>query len=239
VVERANALQDLDDGLHVLVLCVETIVHELTFFSPYSNRGFPLDGIAGSITIAILNYILLGFQFPVDGFYLHSFEIWLATTIVFFGSGNVGFTLLEYRLGKSNLFWGFLENMAWVPFLYVTSLIISTSPNPTAHFFHQHNSFFFFGGLPIPLSQAILAHLFSYNITWGATKKEVERSNFFKEIPKITKRFWFPLTMSIVLIAGIIIVSTPLVPVQWRVGSEGWAVIFPLAYVFSSQPRVG
>ena len=49
-------------------------------------------------------------------------------------------------------------------------------------------SFFFFGGLSIPLSQAILAHLFSYNITWSATVKEVERSNFFKEIPKILKR---------------------------------------------------
>lgn len=50
------------------------------------------------------------------------------------------------------------------------------------------SSFFFFGGLSIPLSQAILAHLFSYNMTWGATKKEVERSNFFKEVPKIMKR---------------------------------------------------
>ena len=49
-------------------------------------------------------------------------------------------------------------------------------------------SFFFFGGLGIPLSQAILAHLFSYNMTWQATKKEVERSNFFKEVPRILKR---------------------------------------------------
>jgi hypothetical protein len=47
----------------------------------------------------------------------------------------------------------------------------------------------FLGGLSIPLSQAILAHLFSYNMTWSATKKEVERSNFFKEVPKIMKRW--------------------------------------------------
>lgn len=32
-------------------------------------------------------------------------------------------------------------------------------------------SFFFFGGLSIHLTTALLAHLFSYNITWGATKK--------------------------------------------------------------------
>lgn len=34
---------------------------------------------------------------PVDQFYRHSFEIWLATTVIFFGAGNVGYTLLEYR----------------------------------------------------------------------------------------------------------------------------------------------
>ena len=32
-------------------------------------------------------------------------------------------------------------------------------------------SWFFFGGLSIHLSTALLAHMFSYNITWGATKK--------------------------------------------------------------------
>jgi len=46
---------------------------------------------------------LLGFEFPVDGYYLHSFEIWLATIVVFYGSGNVGYTLLEYRLGHREL----------------------------------------------------------------------------------------------------------------------------------------
>jgi hypothetical protein len=90
-------------------------------------------------------------------------------------------------------------------------------------------SFFFFGGLSIPLSQAILAHLFSYNISWGATKKEVERSNFFKEIPKIAKRFWFPLTVAIIILAGIVVVSLPIMPPQWRIGGDAWAVIFPLA----------
>ena len=64
-----------------------------------------------------MNYILLGFQLPVDGFYMHSFEIWLATTVVFFGSGNLGFSLLEYRLGEKPLFWGLLVNFVWIPFL--------------------------------------------------------------------------------------------------------------------------
>ena len=92
-------------------------------------------------------------------------------------------------------------------------------------------SFFFFGGLSIPLSQAILAHLFSYDMTWGTTSKEVERSNFFKEVPKIFRRFRVSLLVSFVIVAGMAIVATPLVPLQWRIGGEGWAVIFPLAYV--------
>lgn len=137
---------------------------------------------------------------------MHSFEIWLATTVVFFGSGTLAFTLLEYRLGYKELLWSFLENVKWVPFF-----------------------FFFFGGLAIPMSISILAHMFSINITWSATIKEVQRSNFFKEVPRILKKFWFSLTISWAIVAGMIILSTPLVPVGWRVDSSGWGVIFPLA----------
>ncbi|TFK24102.1 hypothetical protein FA15DRAFT_593031 [Coprinopsis marcescibilis] len=165
---------------------------------------FSYYGIAGAITISLINYVLLGFQFPVDGYFMHSFEIWLATTVVFWGSGTVGYTLLEYRLGVKSLLGALFENLIWIPF-------------------------FFFGGLAIPLTQAILAHLFSYNMQWAATKKEVERSNFFKEIPKIAKRFWFPLLFSFVVLAGIVILATPLVPLEYRVDGTGWAVILPLA----------
>ncbi|KAG1781357.1 glycosyl transferase family group 2-domain-containing protein [Suillus placidus] len=129
---------------------------------------FSYYGIAASATISLINYIMLGFQFPTDDFYMHSFEVWLATFVVFFGAGSVGYVFLQYRLGEKGIVGGAIECFGWIPFF-----------------------FFFFGGLSIPLSQAILAHLFSYNITWSATKKEVERSNFFKEVPKICKRCVF------------------------------------------------
>ncbi|KAJ3710507.1 glycosyl transferase family group 2-domain-containing protein [Lentinula guzmanii] len=127
---------------------------------------FSYYGLAASAMLSVLNYFLLGWAADVDGYYLKSFEIWLACTVVFPGAGNVGYTLLEYRLGRRNLFSAFLENIAWVPFF-----------------------FFFFGGLSIHLSAALLAHMFSYNIKWEATKKEVERSNFFIEVPRIWKRY--------------------------------------------------
>jgi hypothetical protein len=34
-----------------------------------------------------------------------------------------------------------------------------------------------------------------------------------------------------VLIAGVVIVSTPLVPYQWQLTGNAWAVIFPLTVV--------
>jgi len=167
---------------------------------------FSYYGIAASITISLINYVLLGFQFKVDGFFMHSFEIFLATTVVFWGSGTLGYTLLEYRLAQKKLISALLENLLWIPFF-----------------------FFFFGGLSIPVTQAIFAHLFSYNIQWSATVKEVERSNFFKEIPKIAKRFWFPMLMSVVILVGMILCAMSVIPFEWRVTGSAWAVILPLS----------
>lgn len=95
------------------------------------------------------------------------------------------------------------------------------------------SSFFFFGGLSIHLSQALLAHLFSYNITWGATKKEVERSNFFLEVPKIWQRFRVALLICFLVVASMIVLSASanVVPVGWQVDAYDWAITLPLAYV--------
>jgi hypothetical protein len=70
--------------------------------------------------------------------------------------------------------------------------------------------------------------MFSFNITWGATKKEVERSNFFLEVPRIWKRFWVALLLCFLTLAAIVILSTPLLPPQWQVDGTSWAVILPL-----------
>jgi len=64
-----------------------------------------------------MNYILLGWALPIDGYYLHSWEIWIATSVVFLGAGNLGMSILEYRLGKSSLIRALLLNLKWLPFL--------------------------------------------------------------------------------------------------------------------------
>ncbi|KAF7416118.1 hypothetical protein PC9H_002378 [Pleurotus ostreatus] len=181
---------------------------------------FSYYGIAAGAALSVLNYILLGFEFGVDGFFMHSFEIWLACTVVFPGAGNVAFTLLQYRLGLRSIWSGTKENLTWVPFF-----------------------FFFFGGLSIHLSTALLAHLFSYNIQWGATPYPrvkskltsytytVERSNFFIEVPKILKRFGLAFILCFIVLIAMIVLTTDAVPVVWQVPGWSWAVILPLAIV--------
>lgn len=189
--------------LHVFLWSGAPVHYKLNMLS----YMFSYYGLAVALVLALVNYILLGLELiPVDGFYQHAFEVWLACTVVFPGAGNLGYTLLEYRLGSRSLLTALVENVRWIPFL-----------------------FFFFGGMAVHLSQALLAHLLSYNIQWGATKKEVERSNFVKEVPKIVRRAWLSVSLSVLLIAGMFVMASGAVPPDWRVEFTNWAVIFPLA----------
>jgi hypothetical protein len=96
------------------------------------------------------------------------------------------------------------------------------------------HSVFFFGGLSIHLSKALLAYLFSYNIQWGATVKEVERSNFFLEVPRILKRFRVSLVLSFLGLVSMIVLSLPgVVPEGWRFHNSNWGPILPYAVTCS------
>jgi len=173
---------------------------------------FSYYGIAAATLGSLLNYILLGIGNSVDQFYLHSFEVFLACVVVFTGVGNVGFTLLEYRLGQRSFFGAAVENLRWVPFFV-----------------------FFFGGLSIHLSTAILAHMFSYNMTWGSTGKEVERSTFWIEVPRIWERFKLSFIICFLIIAIMVIFTTKLIPFEWQIPGWEWALIIPLALVVGSH----
>jgi len=100
----------------------------------------------------------------------------------------------------------------------------------------------FFGGLSIHLNKALLSHMFSYNIReslitpagaprprptllaeWGATKKEVERSNFFLEVPKILRRFRVAFVISILTVAAMIVLAMPFMPAAWAILGYQWS----------------
>ncbi|KAK7461714.1 hypothetical protein VKT23_008140 [Stygiomarasmius scandens] len=173
-----------------------------------SSYMFSYYGIASACVGSVINYLLLGLATEIDRFYLHSFEILLACVVIFPGLGNLGFTLLEYRLGHRSVMASAVENLRWVPFFL-----------------------FFFGGLSIHLSTAILAHMFSYDMTWGSTGKEVEKSTFWIEVPRILKNFKLSFIICFALIAMVIIFTTNAVPVDWQIPGWQWALNIPLALV--------
>ncbi|KAJ7797618.1 hypothetical protein B0H14DRAFT_3493508 [Mycena olivaceomarginata] len=147
-------------------------------------------------------------------FYLHSFEILLACTVVFPGLGNLGFTLLEYRLGHHNFFAALVENLRWVPFFL-----------------------FFFSGLSIHLSTTILAHLFSYDMTWGSMVKEVEWSTFWIEgapphLAALQAVVHHLLHMVIVMM---IVMQSDAVLFEWQIPGWNWALNILLSLVVGTH----
>lgn len=48
------------------------------------------------------------------------------------------------------------------------------------------------------------------------------------------KRYWPTFLVCLILIAGMIIMATPIVPPEWQVTGDSWAVILPL--VLGLQP---
>jgi len=65
----------------------------------------------------------------------------------------------------------------------------------------------FFGGMSLHISQALLCHMFGIDMSWGATAKEVEFSNFFIEIPKVAKTFKYTIALSFLTIAAMVIMA--------------------------------
>lgn len=127
----------------------------------------------------------------------------LFVVLVFGLLGNVCLALLRYRLGEKGLWASLLQNFKWMPMFAI-----------------------FFGGLPFHLNLAILAHMFGINMQWGSTAKEVESSNFFKEVPKIAKSFkWMYLILT--LLVGAMVYLGCFAPRGWEITE--YIAIVPLA----------
>lgn len=85
----------------------------------------------------------------------------------------------QYRVEGRNLFLCFLENLKWLPLLTI-----------------------FLGGISIHVFQAIACHMFSIDMSWGATAKEAKRTSFFAEIPTILKKFKFTFAFCLVMVSS-------------------------------------
>ncbi|RMZ88564.1 hypothetical protein DV736_g4198, partial [Chaetothyriales sp. CBS 134916] len=152
--------------------------------------------IGGSWIMTLANYFLVGwFQGYLDKYYLDSWNIWITVLVVFTGLGNVALATLRYRTGERSFLGALYENFKWL-FMF----------------------FIFLGGISIHVSEALLAHGFEVNMTWGATAKTLEFTNFFKEVPRTLRKFWFSFTVCILMIATMIIMArASFVPYSWHI----------------------
>ncbi|KAI0173685.1 glycosyl transferase family group 2-domain-containing protein [Hypoxylon sp. FL1284] len=168
--------------------------------------------IGAAWILTTVNYFIMGwYNGLLDKYYLDSWQVWFSIILVFNGLGNIALAVMRYRVGERSLGYALFENFKWTFLLAI-----------------------FLGGLSLHVSQALLAHMFEINMTWGATSKEAEFSNFFIEVPKVLKKFKFSMLFSIVFIAGMVILAVaPFVPHDWRI--TDFVAILPMATVTSSH----
>jgi cellulose synthase/poly-beta-1,6-N-acetylglucosamine synthase-like glycosyltransferase len=159
-----------------------------------------------------VNYFIMGwFNGYLDKYYVDSWQVWFSIIIVFNGLGNIALAVMRYRVGERNLLYALFENFKWTFLLAI-----------------------FLGGLSLHVSQALLAHMFEIDMTWGATSKEAEFSNFFIEIPKVLKKFKFSMIFASLFIAGMIILAVaPFIPYSWHI--TDFVAILPMATVAGSH----
>jgi hypothetical protein len=165
-------------------------------------------GSAWILTVA--NYFLVGwFNGYLDHYYVDSFKIYFAIVIVFNCLGNVALAWLRYRLDEQDLLRGLLTNFKWIFLLTI-----------------------FLGGISVHVSQALLCHMLSIDMSWGATSKEVENTSFFEEIPKLLKRFKYTFLWCFSCAGGMIYLAIA-APFSWRISF--FTAIWPLATILVSH----
>lgn len=90
----------------------------------------------------------------------------------------------------------------------------------------------FLGGISLHISQAIVCHFLSIDMSWGATAKEVENTTFFEEMPRLLKRFKGTF-LFVALCVGGMLACAYAVPVFWRINV--FEAIWPLCTIVVSH----
>ncbi|ORY65012.1 glycosyl transferase family group 2-domain-containing protein [Pseudomassariella vexata] len=151
----------------------------------------------------LMNYFLTGWYFGLyDKYYIDSFGIYVSIVVVFTLFGNFSLAILRYRLNQQSLLAALWNNMQWIPLMTI-----------------------FLGGISLHVSQALLCHFLSIDMTWGATAKELEDVNFVEEIPRLFRRFKGTFIF-VVLMTALMICGFFVFPEEWKI--KTFASIWPL-----------
>ncbi|KAK9374250.1 glycosyl transferase family group 2-domain-containing protein [Lipomyces chichibuensis] len=185
---------------------------EINFFAKVTVVAYigTYYAIAASLLLTVINYFVVGwFGESVDHFYVTSFNNFISTAIVFSCASPVANALVKYRI-KADQFW----NSLWNNFCWTVLMAV------------------FIGGLSWHLTLALLSHLLGINMQWGATAKQLDASNFFKEFSKIVKGFKYMYLAIIVGVTGMVMLAFA-VPWNWRI--TGSFLALPLGWVFTAH----
>lgn len=184
--------QDLQLGLYLLLLRHRMRVADV---APEFRSGWILTYVLCIPPSLLLIRIFIAV--PIDGFYLSGWKIMILTLIVFPGLGNLASIILRFRLKVPGT-----GRFSWFQFKYLRKYLpiadhqAQATNNPPVFFS------VFFTGLSMQISSALICHLVGYQMTWSATVKTVEASNFFKEVPAIIKKFKITLPVNLLVIVS-------------------------------------
>ena len=165
-------------------------------------------GSAWILTLA--NYLLTGWYYMyLDHYYVDSFKIYVAIIAVFSVIGNVALAVLRYRVNEGTLLGGIYGNFKWILLLTV-----------------------FLGGISLHVSQALLSHMFSIDMNWGATAKEETDTTFAEEISMVFKKFW-KMWLACIVGAAMLVYLAKFAPGDWKI--DFFTAIWPLATIIISH----
>ncbi|KAJ9112327.1 hypothetical protein QFC19_000747 [Naganishia cerealis] len=137
---------------------------------------------------------------PTDKFYLSGWKVTFVCICLFAGLGNLASIVLRYRLKVKNTGDFATKQIMFMRKPYTIITLVQQTLFLTLVF----AAFFsiFFTGLSWQISTSLICHMIGYQMTWAATLKTVEVSNFFKEVPAIFRKFRFSLPVNVIVVVS-------------------------------------
>lgn len=194
-------------------------------FSSISPAGkFTIFGYIGSYyalggvwITTLANYFITGwYAEDIDHAYLSSFDVFLSLVVVFYLLNPISHAVARSRMGDESLLFSLYDGYKWMLFWLI-----------------------FFGGISFHISKSLLCHFFGIPVEWGATAKELERSDFFKEMQIIIKKFKYMYIACILMIGGMVYLAF-FAPLEWRINGLNsclplaWSIVSHVSYLLET-----
>ncbi|RSH92500.1 hypothetical protein EHS25_008916 [Saitozyma podzolica] len=179
---------------------------------PHAKYGimgyiFSYYAISLACTASLANYVLIGVFAISDSFYCTSWNILFVCLLLCQGVTNLVMCILRYRLKLEHAGKDAIAQVKWIP---------------------HHSSV-----LRGILRWTVLAHHTVLHKSPVLDEHEsVVKSNFFLQMPRIWRRFWIQIVLSVAVLAGLIVSTTSLTPAAYRVVTIEAIVPLALTYAF-------